>query len=256
VPAPGAGPGSGPAGAALVMELVEGEDLSARIARGPVPVSEALPLAQQIADALETAHERGIIHRDLKPANIKVSSDGVVKVLDFGLAKSAESRVPAADPTNSPTMAMTGTHAGLVLGTAGYMAPEQARGQVVDRRADIWAFGVVLFEMLSGKQAFAGESISDILASVLKNDLDWSVLPKDLPGPIQQLLRRCLDPDRRNRLRDIGEARVVIAAHAQNPEHPAAERSLNPVLPKLKDGKPETALDCARSAGPDIPLSP
>jgi len=196
---------------ALVMELVEGEDLSIRIRRGPLPVAEVLPIAQQIADALETAHERGIIHRDLKPANIKVSGEGVVKVLDFGLAKAMSHADPDVNPANSPTMALTGTQAGLILGTAAYMAPEQARGQTVDRRADIWAFGVVLFEMLAGKQAFSGETISDVLASVLKNDLDWNLLPKDLPAPVLSLLRRCLNPDRRNRLRDIGEARVAIA---------------------------------------------
>ena len=204
----------GPAGShlpALVMELVDGEDLSVRIARGPIPVAEALPIAQQIADALETAHERGIIHRDLKPANVKVSNEGVVKVLDFGLAKAMSQADPDVNPANSPTMALTGTQAGLILGTAGYMAPEQARGQVVDRRVDIWAFGVVLFEMLAGKQAFSGDTISDVLASVLKNDLDWNLLPKDLPAPVLHLLRRCLNPDRRNRLRDIGEARIAIA---------------------------------------------
>jgi eukaryotic-like serine/threonine-protein kinase len=203
----------GPAGThlpALVMELVEGEDLSVRIARGRLPVSDALPIAQQIADALETAHERGIIHRDLKPANIKVSTEGVVKVLDFGLAKAMSQADPDVNPANSPTMALTGTQAGLILGTAAYMAPEQARGQTVDRRADIWAFGVVLFEMLAGKQAFSGETISDVLASVLKNDLDWNLLPKDLPTTVLSLLRRCLNPDRRNRLRDIGEARIAI----------------------------------------------
>jgi serine/threonine-protein kinase len=201
----------GGSGTALVMELVEGDDLSVRIARGPMTVAEALPIAQQIADALEAAHDRGIIHRDLKPANIKVSAEGVVKVLDFGLAKAIEGRDTSVDAANSPTMAMTGTVAGLILGTAGYMAPEQARGQVVDRRVDVWAFGVVLFEMLTGKQAFSGDTISDVLASVLKNDLDWALLPKNLPEPVLRLLRRCLNPDRRNRLRDIGEARIAIA---------------------------------------------
>ncbi len=206
----------GPAGThlpALVMELVEGEDLSIRMARGPLPVAEALPIAQQIADALEAAHDRGIIHRDLKPANLKVSSEGVVKVLDFGLAKAMAPADPNVNPANSPTMAMSGTQAGLILGTAGYMAPEQARGQTIDRRVDVWAFGVVLFEMLAGRQAFSGDTISDVLASVLKNDLEWSLLPKDLPGPVLHLLRRCLNPDRRNRLRDIGEARVAIAEY-------------------------------------------
>jgi serine/threonine-protein kinase len=197
--------------AALVMELVEGEDLSVRIARGPLPLSEGLPIALQIADALESAHERGIIHRDLKPANIKVSADGDVKVLDFGLAKAIEGSELAGDPVNSPTISIAGTRAGLILGTAAYMAPEQARGQSVDRRADIWSFGVVLFEMLSGKQTFGGETISDVLASVLKNDIDWTTLPPDLPAPIARLLQRCLTPDRRTRLRDIGEARIAIA---------------------------------------------
>ncbi|MDQ3168852.1 MAG: protein kinase [Acidobacteriota bacterium] len=202
---------------ALIMELVDGEDLSARIARGPMPSAEALPIAQQIADALEAAHERGIIHRDLKPANIKVSADGAVKVLDFGLAKAIEGREADGDPRNSPTMSLAGTRAGMVLGTAAYMAPEQARGHAVDRRADIWAFGVVLFEMLSGAQVFGGETISDVLASVLKNDLDWNALPADLPAPIVALLRRCLNPDRKARLRDIGEARIAIAGFLADP---------------------------------------
>ena len=216
----GGAQGQSSAGAALVMELVEGEDLSARIARGPMPLAEALPIAQQIADALEAAHERGIIHRDLKPANIKVSADGVVKVLDFGLAKAMDGGNANADPANSPTMAMTGTVAGLILGTAGYMAPEQARGQAVDRRVDVWAFGVVLFEMLTGKQAFSGDTISDVLASVLKNDLDWNLLPKDLPGSILTLLRRCLNPDRRNRLRDVGDARIAISEYLAGKSEP------------------------------------
>jgi serine/threonine-protein kinase len=197
--------------AALVMELVDGEDLSAIVGRGPIRLADALPIARQIAEALEAAHEAGIVHRDLKPANVKVRADGAVKVLDFGLAKAADTGDPGGNPANSPTMAMTGTRAGLILGTAGYMAPEQARGQAVDRRADIWAFGVVLFEMLAGARAFKGDTISDVLASVLKNDLDWSALPKDVPAPISQLLRRCLDPDRRTRLRDIGEARIALS---------------------------------------------
>lgn len=208
---------------ALVMELVEGDDLSVRITRGPMALAEALPIAQQIADALEAAHERGIVHRDLKPANIKVSAEGVVKVLDFGLAKAVEGRDTAVDAANSPTMAMTGTLAGLILGTAGYMAPEQARGQVVDRRVDVWAFGVVLFEMLTGRQAFAGDTTSDVLASVLKHDLNWSLLPGDLPAPILTLLRRCLNPDRRNRLRDIGEARIALSEYLSGKREPGAD---------------------------------
>ena len=200
---------------ALVMELVEGEDLSQRIARGAIPLDEALPIAKQIADALEAAHEQGIIHRDLKPANIKVREDGTVKVLDFGLAKLVEAPgagASAAGLSQSPTITspamMTG--AGMILGTAAYMSPEQARGKTVDKRADIWAFGCVVFEMLSGQRPFEGELISDVLASVLKTDPNWRALPVDTPTALQRLLRRCLEKDPRRRLQAIGEARVQI----------------------------------------------
>ncbi len=196
---------------ALVMELVEGDDLSVLISRGPIPLADALPIAKQIADALETAHEQGIIHRDLKPANIKVRPDGTVKVLDFGLAK-AFSPAAASSPEamNSPTLTASGTQMGLIIGTAAYMAPEQARGKAVDRRADIWAFGVVLNEMLSGQRTFMGEDVSDTLASVIKDEVSWQALPADLPEPIRRLLRRCLEKDPRRRLRDIGEARLIL----------------------------------------------
>jgi serine/threonine-protein kinase len=200
---------------ALVMELVEGEDLSQRIARGAIPCNEALPIARQIADALEAAHEQGIVHRDLKPANIKVREDGVVKVLDFGLAKLVEAPgagSSAAALSRSPTITspamMTGI--GMILGTAAYMSPEQARGKVVDKRADIWAFGCVVFEMLTGQRAFEGELISDVLASVLKTEPNWQALPADTPAGVQRLLRRCLEKDPRRRLQAIGEARVQI----------------------------------------------
>jgi Tol biopolymer transport system component len=196
---------------ALVMELVEGDDLSQRIAKGAIPLDEALPIAKQIADALEAAHEQGIIHRDLKPANIKLRSDGTVKVLDFGLAKAME---PPAGSSPSQSMSPTittpaMTRAGMILGTAAYMAPEQARGKTVDKRADIWAFGCVVYEMLTGQRAFKGEETSDVLAAVLRQDLDWSVLPA-APAHLRRLLVRCLDRDPRTRLRDIGEARVEI----------------------------------------------
>jgi Tol biopolymer transport system component len=197
----------------LAMELVEGEDLSERLERGPVPVDEALEIARQVAEALEEAHEHGIVHRDLKPANVKLTPDGKVKVLDFGLAKAWAGEAasgPAVDLSQSPTLARTGTEAGVILGTAPYMSPEQARGKPVDKRADIWAFGALLFEMLTGKQLFAGETVSDVLAAVLKTGIDFSALPADTPPVVRQLLRRCLERDARDRLRDIGEARVAL----------------------------------------------
>ena len=206
---------------ALVLELVEGPTLADRIAQGPIGLDEAIPIARQIAEALEAAHEAGIIHRDLKPANIKLRPDGTVKVLDFGLAKAfdpASGSGPSAaatelpGPKSGPTYAST--EAGIILGTAAYMAPEQARGKPVDKRADIWAFGVVLFEMLSGRRLFEGETISDTLAAVLTKDIDWPHLPPTTPSAIRQLLRRCLERDVRQRLRDIGEARVVLAGGA------------------------------------------
>jgi eukaryotic-like serine/threonine-protein kinase len=196
---------------ALVMELVEGDDLSERIARGPIPLDEALRVAKQIAEALESAHEQGIIHRDLKPANIKVRDDGTVKVLDFGLAKAMEP-VGTASNAHSPTITtpamMTGV--GVILGTAAYMSPEQARGKVVDKRTDVWAFGCVLFEMLAGQRTFQGDLISDVLASVLKTEPNWQAMPAGTPGVLRRLVGRCLEKDPRRRLQAIGEARVQI----------------------------------------------
>src|SRR6202162_5490321 len=162
---------------ALVMELIEGLTLADRIARGAIPVDEALPIAREIAEALEAAHDRGIVHRDLKPANIKITSDGNVKVLDFGLAKAVEDEIKSTDISNSPTLTAAATKAGLILGTAAYMSPEQARGKTVDRRADIWSFGAVAFEMLAGKMAFKGDTVSDTLAAVIRGEPDWTLLP-------------------------------------------------------------------------------
>src|SRR5215469_7957152 len=186
---------------ALVMELVEGETLS-----GPVPVATALDYARQIADALEAAHEKGIVHRDLKPANVKITPQGVVKVLDFGLAAVTQNTSqPDSVLSNSPTLTLAATQMGVLLGTAGYMSPEQAAGKPVDRRADVWSFGVVLWEMLTGRRMFEGETISHTLADVLRAEIDLGKLPKETPQPIRDLLRRCLDRDVRRRLRDIGE---------------------------------------------------
>jgi eukaryotic-like serine/threonine-protein kinase len=195
---------------ALVMELVEGEDLSVRIARGPVPIEDALPIARQIADALDAAHARGIIHRDLKPANVKVCDDGSVKVLDFGLAKALEKDPLGGDAINSPTITSPATQLGVILGTAAYMAPEQAKGRAVDRRADVWAFGVVLLEMLTGRRAFPGDDISDVLASVLKDAPPLDALPPGTPPAIRRLLKRCLEKDRAKRLDSMADARLEI----------------------------------------------
>ncbi len=197
---------------ALVLELVEGPTLQDRIAKGPIPLDEALPIARQIAEALEAAHEQGIIHRDLKPANVKVKDDGTVKVLDFGLAKALGPELSDLDAANSPTMTMTAaaTKMGVIMGTAAYMSPEQAKGRQVDKRADIWAFGVVLFEMLTGRQAFQGEDLSSTLAKVIEREPDWTQLPARTPSAIQTLLRRCLTKDRKRRIPDIGIANIEI----------------------------------------------
>jgi hypothetical protein len=194
----------------LVLELVEGETLADRIGRGALPLDDALPIAKQIADALEAAHEKGIAHRDLKPANVKITPDGQVKVLDFGLAKIAEGQTPAAALSQSPTLSAMATGQGVILGTAAYMSPEQARGKSVDKRADIWAFGCVLHEMLTGMQTFGGETISDCIAAILGRDPDFRVLPESVPASLRGLLQRCFQKDVRRRLRDIGEARIAI----------------------------------------------
>ena len=206
------GAGESDATAYLVMELVEGLDLSAVIARGPIALADTLPIARQLVDALETAHEAGIVHRDLKPANIKVRDDGTIKILDFGLARALtpDGLSASSDSANSPTLTARATQMGTIIGTAAYMAPEQARGKPVDRRADIWAFGVVLYEMLTGKRAFEGEDISVTLANVIKGDARWDVLPPDVPAPIRRLLRRCLEKDPKRRLSAIGDARFEL----------------------------------------------
>jgi hypothetical protein len=214
-------------GGALVMELVEGVTLAERIAAGPLPIDEALPIARQIAEGLEAAHERGIMHRDLKPANIKITPQGLVKLLDFGLAKAAEeSPAVPGSASMSPTLSLAMTQAGMILGTAAYMSPEQARGKPVDKRADIWAFGVVLYEMLVGRQLFGGgETITDTLASVVKETPDWNALPGNTPPHIRRTLERCLRKDPKTRLRDIGDVRILLdepfEAPAATPRRPS-----------------------------------
>jgi serine/threonine-protein kinase len=195
---------------ALVLELVEGPTLAERIAGGPMPLAEALDVARQIADALEAAHEHGVVHRDLKPANIKVRRDGTVKVLDFGLAKALDRTPGGADVSQSPTLSV-GSARGVILGTAAYMAPEQARGLAVDKRADIWAFGCVLYEMLTGRQAFAGDSVSDSIASILTKEPDWTALPSSTPALLRRLLRRCLEKNPRERFHDMSDVRIEVA---------------------------------------------
>ena len=215
---------------ALVMELVEGPTLAERIAQGPVPLEEALPIARQIAEALEYAHERGVVHRDLKPANIKITEEGTAKVLDFGLAKALDLQESAnsLNLANSPTVSISPTQAGIILGTAAYMSPEQAKGRPVDRRVDIWAFGCVLYEMLTGDKAFNGEAISEILAAVMLKEPDWGRLPLDSPPTVKRLLRRCLDKDPKRRLRDIGEARIAIEEYLGNPAAETQEPAVQP----------------------------
>jgi len=214
---------------ALIMELVEGADLA-----GPVPVETAIQYARQIAAGLEAAHEKGIVHRDLKPANIKVTPEGVVKLLDFGLARAAEE--PGNTGTNacatlSPTLSLAMTQAGMILGTAAYMSPEQARGKPVDKRADIWAFGVVLFELLTGVMLYGGETVSDSMAAVITREPDWTLLPADTPPHVRKLLARCLRKDPKQRLRDIGEARILLDEPVEAVAAPQADRSLTVAAP-------------------------
>ena len=204
---------------ALIMEFVDGATLADRVAVSPLPLDDALITGKQIADALETAHERGIIHRDLKPSNVKVTSEGTVKVLDFGLAKILEGESEVTELSHSPTL-LKGTQAGVILGTAAYMSPEQAKGKVVDKRSDIWSFGCVLFELLTGKQTFIGDSLTDTLATVIRGEPDWSLLPPETPNAIRRLLRRCLQKDPRERLRDIGEVRIVLSDLHQQEDTP------------------------------------
>jgi serine/threonine protein kinase len=225
----------------LVMELVEGDDLSQRIARGAIPIPEALSIARQIAEAVEAAHEQGVVHRDLKPANIKVRPDGAVKVLDFGLAKALEpTPASGAQLMNSPTLTPYATMKGTIIGTAAYMSPEQARGKAVDRRADIWAFGVVVYEMLTGRRPFDGDDVSTTLANVLKEDVSWQALPANLSAPVRRMLRRCLEKDPARRLSAMGDARIeledAIAAPGEQAPSPTPRRRSRVALSALALG--------------------
>src|SRR5262245_34059545 len=219
----------------LVLELVEGETLADRIARGPIPVEEALDIAKRICEALEAAHERGVVHRDLKPANVKITPEGKVKVLDFGLARISQPLPPTEDFSHSPTLGVSATGTGVILGTSAYISPEHARGEAADSRSAIWAFGVVLYEMLTGKPAFEGETVIEILSNVLKVDPDWTALPVSTPPAMASMLRRCLQKDRNRRLRDIADARFQIEEALSTPVAPAAVIT---AVPKRRQWQP------------------
>jgi eukaryotic-like serine/threonine-protein kinase len=242
---------------ALVMELAEGPTLADRIAQSPIPIEDALKIARQICDALEYAHEKGIVHRDLKPANIKIAPDDTVKILDFGLAKALESGPSVEEIANSPTLSRMATQTGVLLGTAAYMAPEQAKAKPVDRRADIWAFGCVLYEMLTGKKAFEGDAVTETLAAVLKNEPDWSRLPAATPMRVRVLLQRCLQKDPKQRLRDIGDARISfdeVLSGGPAPTFVMGQRPVAPVpLVRFKVSLPEKTVLAASGV---IGLSP
>ena len=223
-----------------------------------LPLEDALPITKQIAEALEAAHEAGVIHRNLKPANIKVREDGTVKVLDFGLAKALDV-TPGGDPNQSSALTAAATEMGVIMGTAAYMSPEQARGKAVDRRTDIWAFGVVVYEMLTGKQAFPGEAVADSVAGIIERNADYDTLPLDVPPSIRQLVRRCLEKDQRERLRDIGDARIEIKQALATPpsdadrtihEPPGRRAEAVPGLGEQENRRRQEAIEGYKIGGP------
>jgi serine/threonine protein kinase len=236
----------------ISIELVEGQDLAARLERGVLPMDEVLAVSAQIAAALEAAHGQGVVHRDLKPANVVLTPDGRAKVLDFGLAKALAPDAASASGSLalSPTMTSTGTAAGMILGTAAYMSPEQARGKPVDRRADLWSFGCVLYECLTGVRLFAGETVSDSLAAILRKDPDWSLLPKETPPMVRLLLRRCLSRDPARRLQDAGDARLELEQAIEDPRGESLGLAVATEPTAAKPGRAHVARrDGVRDAG-------
>ena len=235
----------------LILEFIDGESLAARLHRGAVPFDEAVTYARQMLDALEAAHEKGIVHRDLKPGNVMLTTENQIKILDFGLARVIDSD-PTASQSNSPTLTFAATQAGVVLGTAAYMSPEQAKGRVADRRSDVWAFGCVFFEMLTGKRVFDGEDVSETLAAVLRADPDWKALPADVPAGIRSLLKRCLERDRKARVPEIGTVRFLLqdaltqppapepAPVVAAPKRPLWKRAVPVALPRSRPARSES----------------
>jgi len=217
----------------LSLELVEGETLAEKVAKGPLPVEEALEVCRQIAEGVEAAHEKGVIHRDLKPANVKIPPEGKVKVLDFGLAKAFEEETAAADISQSPTLTEEMTKAGVILGTASYMSPEQAKGKPVDKRADIFAFGAVLYELLTGKRAFEGETITETIAAVLMGNPQWEALPENTPWRIRELLDDCLQKEAYDRLHDMANVRILIKKALKEPATVSPIGVSSPMQPPL-----------------------
>ncbi len=244
----------------IIMELVLGETLAEKISRGPIPLAEVCDLSRQIAEALEAAHEKGVIHRDLKPSNIKITPEGKVKVLDLGLAKAMERPSSEADLSNSPTLTLDQTREGTILGTVEFMSPEQSRGKPVDKRTDIWAFGCILYQMLSGRRAFTGETVTDVLAAIVTKEPDWSRLPPSTPPRLRELLARCLQKDANQRLRDIGDARheidLVLAARAREARAGAHVRRSRALAAVLAAVLLAGAIGLAPRAGPRRRLGP